>query len=80
MIDHDELVQEVLLNPDLSPLMGVIGQSPLKDLSGFHPTVSLPGDIMHDFLEGICPMVMMSLLKQASSMHLITYGEKRSSS
>ncbi|CAF1503479.1 unnamed protein product [Adineta ricciae] len=74
-IDHDELVQELLVNPNKSPLMGVIGSSPLCELIGFHPTHSLPGDIMHDFLEGVCPMVIMCLLKQASSMRLITYGE-----
>jgi hypothetical protein len=74
-VDHDELVQEILLNRNKSPLMGVTGQSPLYDLIGFHSTISLPGDIMHDFLEGICPMVIMSLLKQASSMRMMTYGE-----
>ena len=74
-VDHDKLVQEILLNPNKSPLMGVTGQSPLCDLIGFHSTVSLPADIMHDFVEGVCPMVIMSLLKQASSMRLITYGE-----
>jgi hypothetical protein len=76
MVDHDELVEEILNNPNKSPLMGVIGRSPSHDLIDFHSTVSLPGDCMHDFLEGICPMVIMSLLKQASSMRLITYGEK----
>lgn len=78
MTDHDQLVSQVLLNPHLSPLMGVAGQSPLSDLIGFHPTTSLPNDVMHDFLEGVCPMVIMCLLKQASSMRLITYGENQS--
>jgi len=31
---------------------------------------------MHDFLEGACPMVMLLLLKQASSLRLLTYSEK----
>ena len=77
VFDHDDLVQEIINDPNESSLMGVIDQSPLHDLIGFHPIVSLPGDCMHDFLEGICPMVVMSLLKQASSRRLITYGEKQ---
>ncbi|CAF3813633.1 unnamed protein product [Rotaria sp. Silwood1] len=74
IVDHDNFVQEIINNPNKSPLMGVIGDSLLHDLIGFHPTVSLPGDLMHDFIEGICPIVVMSLLKQASSMRLITYA------
>ncbi len=75
MVDHDALVERILNDPNESPLMGVVGRSPLHDLIGFHSTISLPGDIMHDFIEGVCPIVIMSLLKQASSMRLITYGE-----
>ncbi|CAF4382200.1 unnamed protein product [Rotaria sp. Silwood2] len=76
IFDHDDLVKRIMNDPNKFPLMGVIDQSPLNDLIGFHPIVSLPGDIMHDFIEGACPLVVMSLLKQASSMRLITYGEK----
>ncbi len=76
IVDHDNLVEEIVNNPNQSPLMGVVGSSLLHDLIGFHPTMSLPGDAMHDFIEGSCPMVIMCLLKQASSMRLITYSEK----
>ena len=76
IVDHDSLVEEIVTNPIQSPLMGVIGSSLLHDLVGFHPTISLPPDVMHDFIEGTCPMVIMCLLKQASSMRIITYGEK----
>lgn len=55
--------------------MGVVGLSPLCKLIGFHPIISLPADVMHDFIEGVCPMIVICLLKQASSMRLITYGE-----
>lgn len=72
--DHDNIVKEIKSNSNKSSLMGVIGESPLHDLIGFHPILSLPGDLMHDFIEGVCPMIVMSLLKQASSMRLITYG------
>lgn len=75
MVDHDALVERILNDPTESPLMGVVNLSPLHDLIGFHATISLPADLMHDFLEGVCPMIIMSLLKQASSMRLITYGE-----
>ena len=74
-MDHNEFLQQIRLNPNKSPLLGIVGQSPLYNLLGFHSTISLPGDIMHDFLEGICPMIIMCLLKQASSMRIITYGE-----
>ncbi len=76
MSNHDDIIQEIINDPTKSPLMGVIGQSPIYNLIGFHPTTSLPGDIMHDFLEGVCPIVLMALLKQGSSMRLITYSKK----
>jgi hypothetical protein len=75
MVDHDDLVEKIINNSNKKPLMGVVGPSPLQDLIGFHPIISLPRDLMHDFIEGICPMVIMSLLKQASSLRLLTYSE-----
>ncbi|CAF1024905.1 unnamed protein product [Rotaria magnacalcarata] len=77
VVDHDKTVQEIKSNPNKSSLMGVVGESPLHELIGFHPILSLPGDLMHDFIEGVCPIIIMSLLKQASSMRLITYGRKQ---
>lgn len=74
--DHDQLVNKILNDNTRSSLMGVVGQSPIHNLINFHPTTSLPADAMHDFLEGTCPIVIMAILKQASSMRLITYGEK----
>lgn len=73
---HDDLVQQIMNDPRKVSSMGVIGSSPIHGLIGFHPIMSLPADIMHDFLEGACPLVIVSLLKQASSMRLMTYGEK----
>ena len=78
IVDHDHFVQEVINNPNKSPLMGVIGDSFLRNLIGFRPIASLSADSMHDFLEGFCPIVIMSLLKQASSMRFITYGKNNS--
>jgi hypothetical protein len=75
-IEHDNFVQQVMADPHKSSLMGVIEQSVLHNLMGFHPTMSLPADCMHDFLEGVCPLVVMALLKQASSIRLLTYSKK----
>lgn len=73
---HDHLVQRVDADPTESPLMGVVGRSPIEDLIGFHPVTSLPADIMHDFVEGVCPIIIMGILKQASAMRIMTYGER----
>lgn len=78
-IHHDHLVQRINANPLESPLMGVVGSSPIDGLIGFHPITSLPADIMHDFIEGVCPLVMMRILKQASAMRIMTYGKKEAS-
>jgi hypothetical protein len=73
---HDHLVQRVNADPVKTPLMGVVGHSPMDSLIGFHPITSLPADIMHDFAEGVCPTIIMGILKQASSMRIMTYGER----
>lgn len=75
IIQHDRLVQTINTNPRQSPLQGVVGSSPIDGLIGFHPITSLPADVMHDFLEGVCPMVLMAILKQASATRLMTYGK-----
>ena len=76
--DNDNLVQEIKNDSNRSSFISVVDESPLHDLIGFHLTLSLPGDLMHDFIEGVCPRVAMSLLRQASSMRLITYGRNNS--
>ncbi|CAM4833221.1 unnamed protein product [Rotaria magnacalcarata] len=73
MIDRDDLVDKIANDPNIIPLKGVIGPSPLRELIGFHATTSLPRDLMHDFIEGICPVIIISLLKQASALRIITY-------
>ncbi|CAF1447851.1 unnamed protein product [Adineta steineri] len=52
MIDHDDLVDKIINDPDRIPLKGVVGPSPLRELIGFHATTSLPRDLMHDLIEG----------------------------
>lgn len=75
MIDHDGLVGKIINDPNRLPVKGVIGPSPLQELIGFHATTSLPRDLMHDFIEGVCPMIIISLLKQASTLRILTYSE-----
>jgi len=58
--------------------MGIIGPSPIHQLIGFHPITGLPADLMHDYLEGVCPLIRMGLLKEASSLRLLTYGKNSS--
>jgi len=76
IIHHDSLLQRINANPLESPLMGIVGLSPVVDLIGFHPITSLPADIMHDYFEGVTSLVIMKLLKQASTMRIMTYGKK----
>jgi hypothetical protein len=50
--EHDNLVQQVQnLNNNIM-LEGVADTSPLSQLIGFHPVISLPNDPMHDINEG----------------------------
>ena len=75
MSTHDNLVQQLSANA-LAPMMGVVGSSPISYLIGFHPISSLPADVMHDMAEGVCPIVLVGLLKQASMIRLLTYGKQ----
>ena len=72
--DHDEYLYQKHNDRNTQSVLGIVKSSVLKDLEGFHPTRSLPGDCMHDFTEGCCPMIVMALLKEASARRLITYG------
>lgn len=73
--NHDDLVRKISTDPLAAPIMGIIGLSPFDRLIGFHPIVSLPADVMHDCIEGVCPLILVRLLKQASGMRLMTYGK-----
>lgn len=75
MTNHDDLVDKIINDPNRAPLKGVTGPSPLRELIGFHAATSLPRDLMHDYIEGICPMIIIALLKQASALRILTYSE-----
>ncbi|CAF3915295.1 unnamed protein product [Rotaria sordida] len=49
---HNAYVQEAANSFNTRTIAGVVGDSPLSDLIGFHPIKSLPRDVMHDFAEG----------------------------
>ncbi|CAF2133813.1 unnamed protein product [Rotaria magnacalcarata] len=49
---HNMYVQQAVKSFNTKPVAGVVGESPLSHLIGFHPIKSLPNDLMHDFAEG----------------------------
>ncbi|CAF4170724.1 unnamed protein product, partial [Rotaria sordida] len=55
-------------------MFGVIGPNLHEDLINFDATASLPGDVMLDYFEGVCPVIIMAILKEASNLKLITFA------
>ncbi|CAF3243895.1 unnamed protein product [Rotaria sp. Silwood2] len=51
-LKHDMILNQVVLKNGRQIIQGVKSPSWFKDLIGFHPTESLPPDVMHDFAEG----------------------------
>lgn len=49
---HNTYVQQVINSLNRINVAGVMSESPLSNLIGFHPIKSLPNDLMHDFAEG----------------------------
>ena len=52
-IDHDKFVERIIRNPYELPLLGITGKSTLEESIGFHPIISLPGDLVHDYIEDV---------------------------
>ncbi|CAF1349052.1 unnamed protein product [Rotaria sordida] len=71
---HEKCLQLLKNKPHIKSVFGVVGPSPLNDLHNFDPTNSFPGDAMHDFFEGVCPLIIMAMLKEASGLRLITFN------
>ncbi|CAF1328031.1 unnamed protein product [Rotaria sordida] len=71
---HEKCLQLLKNKPHIKFVSGVVGPSPLNDLHNFDPTNSFPGDAMHDFFEGVCPLIIMAMLKEASGLRLITFN------
>ncbi|CAF0944648.1 unnamed protein product [Didymodactylos carnosus] len=72
---HEQYLQQLSNDPYIRSIYGVVGPSVFQALPGFHSVKSLPGDLMHDFLEGVCPIVIIAMLKEASSEKLLTYAQ-----
>lgn len=51
-VKHEMIINQILASDDGQVIQGVRSLSWYRDLIGFHPTESLPPDIMHDFAEG----------------------------
>lgn len=51
-LKHDMIINRIMINNTGQHFQGVNDYSWFKDLIGFHPTDSLPLDIMHDTAEG----------------------------
>ncbi|CAF4108891.1 unnamed protein product [Adineta steineri] len=81
-LQHQRYLQLIENNAGINSIFGGIGRSPLNDLQNFDPTASCPGDVMHDFFEGVCPLIVMAMLKEASHLRLMTYAaiQKRTES
>ncbi len=69
---HLECVKE---NPDTKAIYGVTGGCPFDKLDYFDVTTSLPPDVMHDFLEGVVPLVLRLVLSKAHREKVITIQE-----
>ncbi|CAF1683485.1 unnamed protein product, partial [Rotaria magnacalcarata] len=81
-LKHDMVLSQVIENNDDKIIQGVKCCSWFKNLVGFHPTESLPPDLMHDVAEGLCPLIITALLKEAIQQRILSYAqiEERTSS
>jgi hypothetical protein len=68
-------VQRILIDPSTTLLLGIVSQCILHGLIVFHSRMSLPRDIMYDLFEGVCSIVIVAMLKQASSVRLLAHDE-----
>ncbi|CAF4863872.1 unnamed protein product [Rotaria socialis] len=73
-MQHQCVLQSLENNPQIKSICGIVGPSPLNDLRNFNSSSSLPGDVMHDLFEGVCPLIIMAMLKEASSSRLNTFS------
>jgi len=54
-LKHDIVLSQIITNNDDQTIQGIRCNSWFKNLIGFHPTESLPPDLMHDIAEGNKP-------------------------
>ncbi|CAF4338107.1 unnamed protein product [Adineta steineri] len=72
---HDAYVRQAVNLFNIRPVAGVVGESRLSKLIAFHAIKSLPNDLMHDYAEGVCPLIVLAMLKEVSAKRLMTYNQ-----
>ncbi|CAF1021474.1 unnamed protein product [Adineta steineri] len=72
-ISHEIHLKQVLQS-NIS-ICGITDTSDLSNLIAFHPVKSLPSDIMHDYSEGVCIIMVNSILKAISARCILTYAQ-----
>lgn len=70
--DALRLVQEEEFDPETCKAVGITAECPLTKLKEFHPTDSMPPDIMHDVLEGVAPKTVEQVLEKVIDKELVT--------
>lgn len=69
---HLKCVEE---NPNSKSVYGVNSSCPFNKLTYFDTTQAFPSDVMHDFLEGIVPLVLKSVLKALHNEKTVSIQE-----
>ncbi|CAF2847466.1 unnamed protein product [Rotaria sp. Silwood2] len=74
-LKHDIVLSQIINNNNDQTIQGIKCNSWFQNLIGFHPTESLPPDLMHNVAEGLCPLIISVLLKEAVQQNILTYAE-----
>ncbi|CAF0802131.1 unnamed protein product [Adineta steineri] len=72
-ISHEIHLKQVLKSN--IHICGINDTSDLSNLIAFHPVKSLPFDIMHDYSEGVCMIMINSILKAFSVRRILAYAQ-----
>ena len=72
---HSHHLECVKADPKSKSVYGVNGPCPFSHLKYFETTQAFPPDVMHDFLEGIAPLVLKSLLKALHKLKTVNIQE-----
>lgn len=72
---HAYHLESVIDDRERVALYGVQSRCPLSDLDYFDVTKTFPPDVMHDVLEGVVPLVMKLVIREAKKQKHITIPE-----
>ncbi|CAF3502492.1 unnamed protein product [Rotaria sordida] len=70
---HEYYLNQMLQSKN--SIFGITRRCDFSNLIAFHPVKSLPFDIMHDFSEGVCMIIVNSILKELSARRILTYTQ-----